>query len=318
MSIGIHQLRCFAAVADHGHVTRAAASLYISQPALSAQIRALESAAGCSLFERHPKGMELTPAGQAFLVHARVCLAEFENAMESARAAARGASSVVRVGIIVGTQVDVISHVLRTFRSAAPRTRIEFVEHTFEVPSAGLTAGDVDIAFVVLPMHTEGLEVLPLAQASLVAALPGDHALAGRDDLSIEEILDEPWMVTDTPDDICRAYWQASAHRTKDPIIHHRVKTMDKFVQLVAAGEVVGIAPAWIVQYYDGQSVSFIPVRDVSGPTIALAWRETERSRPAILQMQAAARAAVALSEKPDGHVGSGRTAGTDTTGSGK
>lgn len=297
MTLGVHQLRCFVAVAEHGHVTRAANALFMTQPALSAQIRIVETTVGVALFDRHPRGMELTPAGEAFLVHARVCLAEFDSALEAARAAARGADTVIRVGIIVGTQVDVISHVLRTFRSASPGTRVELVEYTFANPSAGLTLDETDVAFVVLPMRTDSLAVLPLARAAIVAAVPIDHPFAEKGALSIAEILDEPWVSTETADEVCRNYWLATAYRSGPPITHHRVKTMDKFVQLVAAGEVIGIAPSWVTQYYEGQAVSFVPVVDVEPPTVALAWRDTDTLRPLVIQMCAAARAVTAAAD---------------------
>lgn len=292
MTLGIHQLRCFVAVAEHRHVTRAASSLFMTQPALSAQIRSLEELVGVQLFFRHPKGMELTPAGEAFLVHARLSLAEMDNALDAARAAAAGARSVIRVGLIVGTQIDVISRVLRSFREATPGARLEFTEYTFEVPSAGLTRGETDVAFIVLPMHTAGIGYDPLERPGVVAVLPEDHPLSERQSLSITEILGAPWVSADTTDDICREYWLAVSYRTSPPVTHHRVRTMDKFIQLVASGEAIGIAPAWVEHHYGRRPVRFIPVPDVESPTVALAWPADHESAPPVVQMRAAARAA--------------------------
>ena len=71
MSIELHHLRYFVVVAEEGHVSRAAGRLHIAQPSLSAQIRYLEEQLGVQLFLRHPRGMQLTPAGKAFLEPAR-------------------------------------------------------------------------------------------------------------------------------------------------------------------------------------------------------------------------------------------------------
>ncbi|SNT35048.1 DNA-binding transcriptional regulator, LysR family [Streptosporangium subroseum] len=296
MTLRIHQLECFIAVAEHGHVTRAAQSLFVTQPALSSQIRALEAELGVALFSRHAKGVDLTPAGEVFLPHVRASLLELEHAVDAARAAATGVHSVVRVGLIVGTQVDVISRVLRAFRQVAPGSRIEFVEYTFDKPSAGLRAGETDVAFVVLPMHEEDLSFMPLEQPGVVATLFDEHPLSNRSSVSISEILDEPWVSTDTPDEICRGYWLAASHRVVPPVVHHRVRTMDKFIQLVAAAEAVGIAPAWVERNYQGRPIRFIPVIDVESPTVALAWREGEDASPAVVHMRGAARAALGSS----------------------
>lgn len=208
---------------------------------------------------------------------------------------------MVRVGLIVGTQVDVISQVLRAFRQVAPASRVEFVGYTFDKPSAGLRVGETDVAFVVLPMHEESLSFMPLERPGVVATLFEDHPLSDRASLRISEILEEPWAYADTPDEICRDYWVAASHRVGPPVIHHRVHTMDKFVQLVAAAEAVGIAPAWIERYYQGRPIRFIPVNDVESPTVALAWREGEDGSPAVVQMRRAARAALDSSDVQPG-----------------
>lgn len=293
MTLGVHQLRCFVAVAEHRHVTRAARSLFMTQPALSAQIRSLEESVGARLFVRHPKGVALTPAGEAFLVHARLSLAEIENAFDAARAAAAGARSVIRVGLIVGTQVEVISRVLGSFHEISPHTRLEFTEYTFAQPSAGLTTGETDVAFVVLPMQTAGIGLDPLEQPGVVAVLPESHPLSDREKVSITEILDEPWVSADTTDEICRNYWLAVPYRASPPVTHHRVRTMDKFIQLVASAEAIGIAPAWVAHHYGWSPVRFIPVPDVESPTVVLAWPAAETSSSLVVQMRSAAHAAV-------------------------
>ena len=181
----------------------------------------------------------------------------------------------MRVGLIVGTQVDIISRVLQASARSLPGAGSSS-SNTIDKPSAGLRAGETDVAFVVLPMHEEDLSFMPLERPGVVATLFDQHPLSDRSSVSIGEILEEPWVSTDTPDEICRGYWLAASHRTVPPVVHHRVRTMDKFIQLVAAAEAVGIAPAWVERNYQGRPVRFIPVIDVESPTVALAWREGE------------------------------------------
>lgn len=83
--MSLAQIRYFVAVAEEGHVGRAAARLRIAQPPVSRQIRALEDEIGTPLFERTPKGMALLPSGRAFLDHARGILEAVDRATDAAR-----------------------------------------------------------------------------------------------------------------------------------------------------------------------------------------------------------------------------------------
>jgi DNA-binding transcriptional LysR family regulator len=180
MPIGLHHLRYFLAVAEEGHVTRAAARLHLSQPSLSAQIRYLEEQVGVALFERSPRGMILTPAGEAFAAQARASLAAASSAIEDARQAAVGTTGKLKIGFIVGTQIELTSRILQTFRERFPNVALEFAEHSFADPSAGLNTGDVDLAFVMPPIQHDGLRFEQLFEAPRVAVLPArTNLLAG-------------------------------------------------------------------------------------------------------------------------------------------
>lgn len=280
MPIGLHHLRYFLAVAEEGHVTRAAARLHLSQPSLSAQIRYLEDQVGVALFERHPRGMILTPAGEAFAAQARASLAAASAAIEEARRAAAGTIGKLRIGFIVGTQIELTSRILRTFRERFPEVTLELAEHSFADPSAGLNTGDVDLAFVMPPIQHDGLCFEQLFQAPRVAVLPSTHLLARPGSpISVTELFDEPWIIADTDDTVCRDYWLAMEHRTSPPRRVYRTRSLDKFIQLAAAGEVVGLAASWAEQAFSRPGITFVPVHDVSPAVTALAWHP-EREQP--------------------------------------
>src|SRR5215213_2022936 len=99
MAIDLARLRCFVAVAEDGHITRAAERLGMQQPPLSRQIRRMEHELKVQLFRRLPRGVELTSAGHALLPEAKSILARFDRALEMTLRAARGEEGSLCVGI---------------------------------------------------------------------------------------------------------------------------------------------------------------------------------------------------------------------------
>src|SRR5919205_762115 len=117
MAIELRLLRYFTAVAEEGHVGNAAARLFISQPALSQQIRALEEQVGVPLFTRHARGVELTEAGEVLLAEAREEIA-------------RGEAGALRIGMPPGLEPGMVPELLASLREAHPDARIEVRELT--------------------------------------------------------------------------------------------------------------------------------------------------------------------------------------------
>jgi DNA-binding transcriptional LysR family regulator len=272
MPMGLHHLRYFVAVADEGHISRAAARLRISQPSLSAQIQYLEREVGIALVQRHARGVTVTPAGVAFLEQARVALAAARAAVDAARRAGHAQAGILKIGFIVGTQIEITGRILTLFQAKHPEVTAEFTEHSFTDPSAGLNSGEVDVAFVVQPFQHNGLAFLPLDESPRLAVLPATHPLAGRDAISIKEILDERWAPADTDDLVCRDFWLAMEHRDGPARLGQRIRSLDKLVQLVMSGNAIGLLSQWAIQAFDRPGLAFVPVTDVAPVVTALAW----------------------------------------------
>ena len=121
----LRHLRYFVAVAEEGSLTIAAEKrLHTAQPSLSRQLRDLEMEVGTPLFTRGARGVALTPAGRAFLDHARLALSQAAEAIQAARRAARPAKTVFSVGFLTGQEVDWLPHVTQILRAELPS--IEF------------------------------------------------------------------------------------------------------------------------------------------------------------------------------------------------
>src|SRR5262249_62226302 len=128
-------------------------------------------------------------------------------------------------------------------------------------PSAGLNDGHVDIAFVMPPIAHHGLNFSEIYHVPRVAVLNATHPLAGRATISIREMFDDPWIVAETDDEVCRNFWLAGHHRGGTPAkLGPTTTSIDKFIQLVAVGDVVGLAAAWVEPVVRRPGVRFVPV----------------------------------------------------------
>jgi len=195
----LRHLRYFVAVAEEGHVTRAAARLGIQQPPLSQQIKALEAELEVQLFRRKPRGVELTPAGESFLGDARRILAEVEGALAGARRTARGEQGRVAVGFTASTPFHpLVTRAIRDFRATHPRVSVSLQEGGTAELVAAVRTERLDVAFVrSAAPDGEGVRFLDLLEEPMLAALPARHRLARSRGaaLPLTELAGEPLVL---------------------------------------------------------------------------------------------------------------------------
>ena len=174
----LRHLRYFLAVAEEGHITRAAERLGMQQPPLSRLIRAMERELDVQLFRRKARGVELTDAGRALHDRARVILADVDQAFETTRRTARGEQGRIRLGVTpTGPFHPLVPRVIRAFREAFPHVSLSLEERLSSELVEGLGSGRIDAAFAWTP-PTEGLVTHRLQDDDLVVVLPTNHALA--------------------------------------------------------------------------------------------------------------------------------------------
>jgi DNA-binding transcriptional LysR family regulator len=245
----LRHLRYFIAVAEEGHITRAAERLGMQQPPLSQQIRALERELDVQLFRRKPRGVELTDAGSAFLEQARAILDQVDRAFATARRTARGEQGRVVVGFTGSAPFHpFVPRVIRAFREMHPLVSLVLEESGSSELVQGLHNEDIDAAFIRSPVaDVVGLVVKPLLEEDMLVALPAAHSLAREATaLPLPALANETFILYKRPggpglyDTIITACRGAGF----SPRVGQEAPRIISTLNLVAAGLGVSIVPA--------------------------------------------------------------------------
>jgi DNA-binding transcriptional LysR family regulator len=178
----LHRLRYFVAVAEERHITRAAARLGMAQPPLSQQIRQLEAELDTPLFERLPKGVALTPAGEALLEDARAILDAADRASRRARRVAAGEEGELAGGLTTSAALHpLVPRLLRAFRDGHPQIAYDLHEMNAAELTEAVLSGRLAFGIMRAPVaRPPTLSFVDLGSEMLLAALPADHRLPVR------------------------------------------------------------------------------------------------------------------------------------------
>jgi DNA-binding transcriptional LysR family regulator len=291
MDVHLRDLRYFVATAEEEHVTRAAERLFVSQPSLSKQLRALERQLGFALFERSRRGVALTPAGRALLGPARALLADWNEGVSAAREHASVGHLVVGMQTAVGRGLQRAA--LAAFARRQPTVLPSLRLVPWTDPTAGLADGDSDVAFLWLPAPRDGVDHVPVAEERRHVALAADSPLAERPSLPFSALLDEPFVALPEAAGPLRDWWLATAERGgRPPVIGTVADTADAALEAVASGLGVVLLAEGNAALYSRPGVVTRPVTGLAPATLALAWRTMDR-RAMVRDFVAAVREAL-------------------------
>src|ERR1700746_2943872 len=202
MSMGagmeLRHLRYFVAVAEAGGLTVAAEQrLHTSQPSLSRQIRDLEDELGAQLLTRRARGIELTPAGRAFLDHARLVLSQVEAAGEAARRVAHPGRPCFTIGFLTGHELKWMPEALRILRDELPNIDVVISSQYSPLLAGGLSKGKIDVAFLRRERGVPDLAFRLLVKEPMMVVLPRDHRLAALKSIGPRELVSETFVTVD-------------------------------------------------------------------------------------------------------------------------
>ena len=284
MDVHGRDLRYFAAVAEELHFTRAAERLYVSQPALSKQIRMLEKQVGAALFERDRREVRLSAVGAALLPHAQRMLAEWDAAQEAVGRVLADRAAVLVVGMSTSPgRGGVLPAIRSRFTAARPDARLRLRHVPWQDSTAGLADGTCDAAFVWLPLpDPDRFRWVVVAEEPRLVAMADTHPLADKEIIDFTDLLDEPFLALPDSAGPLRDYWLATDARGGKPaLIGAEVASTEETYEALVAGLGVVLLAAGNTPLITLGGVVTRAVRGISPSRFALAWRADDR-RPLV------------------------------------
>ena len=287
----LRHLRYFVAVADAGSLTVAAGrKLHTSQPSLSRQIRDLEDEVGAQLLTRGARGIELTPAGRAFLDHARLVLSQVEAAADAARGIAHPARPRFVMGFLTNHELTWMPEAFRILGEELPNIDVMISSQYSPSLANALLKGTVDAAFLRRERGFPELAFRLLVKEPLLVFLPSGHRLAALKAISPADLVGEKFVsVSHTAAPVLRRvidnYLKRSGvHVTPAHEIDHAVigtKRSDfrqSAVALIASTRGVGLLPAY-TQNFLSPSVTSRPLKgDTPTVDLVLGYKKSNKS----------------------------------------
>ena len=276
MRISLRHFRFFVAVAESGQVSKAAAALFTSQPAVTEAIKTLETDIGVKLFNRSPRGVTLTYEGAIFLQHAQSVLAAAADAMlapQQVRHDMTGEFTLACTHTVAGYFVTPL---LTRFRRIFPSIKINLVERDRPEIERRIVSGEVDIAVCLLSplQNLDRLETELLVSSKRRLWLPANHPLLERKRVTLRDIQSEPYVMLtiDDAEKTTRSYFEGAGFQ---PNVIFRTSSMEAIRNLVAEGYGVTILSDMVYRPWslDGARLAATSISDpVPSMDIGLAW----------------------------------------------
>ena len=289
--MNLNQLEYLVAVAETLNFTRAAERCYISQTALTQQIRSLEKSIGVALFDRDSHHVQLTAAGSAYLNEARAILSRSNEAIRIARLAGEGISGELTLGFISGYGHSDFVPILRRFRHSCPGIQTTLIRGNSSVLTDHLVNQRCDLIFTVSPFQRTNplLEHRRLRSYPVMAVLPADHALGQQKAVTYGDLEHCPFIMmqpTDRPRDQMEESLLIYNRGGYLPGIAAIEGEPETLMLMIAAGMGVSMLPEYITRpYADSKDVAVLPVvrQDGAAETVdfEVSWLSTN-TNPAL------------------------------------
>ncbi len=272
--MNLRDLTYLVAVAELKHFGKAAERCYVSQPTLSGQIKKLEEELGVTLFERTNRRVMLTSIGEEIVATAKRLLHEAETIQEIGKLAQDPLGGTFRLGAFPTLSTYLFPELVIKIKKSLPNLRLILVEEKTERLIEQLKSGKIEAALLALPISEEGLESTALFDDAFQLAVPNNHSLAKRKQITMDDIsnhrlllLEEGHCLRDQAMEVC----QLTGTEEQD----FRATGLETLRQMVRAGTGITLMPEIAIRKGEAD-IHYLPFKGTPpSRTIGLVWRKT-------------------------------------------
>ncbi|KVX93104.1 LysR family transcriptional regulator [Burkholderia ubonensis] len=290
----LKQLRYFVAVADELHFGRAAKRLFISQPALSFDIRKFEDALGVQLFARTSKSVALTNAGEVLLGEARRLLLQAAEAERLTVRSASGYAGRLRVGFVHSMLYRGLPDAVRRFEADHPGVEIVLSEMNTQAQVQAIQRGQIDLGYAHWGHFPPEVNSTPIHAEPFVCCLPAGHPLARRRQVALAALADEPFILF--PRDAAPHYHDLIIAQCVNagfsPLIRHEARLWQTILSMIEFGMGVALVPR-VLQQVKSDRLAFRPLKDAPLESRTLELKRSGSAEPVALRFAEYLRASI-------------------------
>ncbi|KVO56082.1 LysR family transcriptional regulator [Burkholderia ubonensis] len=290
----LKQLRYFVAVADELHFGRAAKRLFISQPALSFDIRKFEDALGVQLFARTSKSVALTNAGEVLLGEARRLLLQAAEAERLTVRSASGYAGRLRVGFVHSMLYRGLPDAVRRFEADHPGVEIVLSEMNTQAQVQAIQRGQIDLGYAHWGHFPPEVDSTPIHAEPFVCCLPAGHPLARRRQVALAALANEPFILF--PRDAAPHYHDLIIAQCVNagfsPLIRHEARLWQTILSMIEFGMGVALVPR-VLQQVKSDRLAFRPLKDAPLESRTLELKRSGSAEPVALRFAEYLRASI-------------------------
>ncbi|MBM5782350.1 MAG: LysR family transcriptional regulator [Pelagibacterales bacterium] len=270
--MNIRDLKYIVAVAKEQNFNEAARKVFVSQPTLSMQIKKLEDELGVQIFERLNKNFLITKAGKEILKKAELILREAEEIKNIAKNFKDPFSGEFRIGAFPTLASYYFPQIVGTISKNFPDLKILLVEEKTEILLQKLKNGEIDAAFIAMPINQDELEGTKIFSEEFLLALPNNHILAKKKKVSNKELKDVEMMLLEEGHCLRNQALKACSMLGSFEKQDFRATSLETLRQMVANGSGITLMPEIAVRKDD--QITYVKIDNAPKRIIGLYWRD--------------------------------------------
>lgn len=284
--MNLMQLQCFCAVAETSNFTQAAQKLFVTQPAISRLISALEKEVGLQLLKRDTRHVSLTPAGEAFFHSSQRMLEDYTDGISGAKLAARGWAGKLRVGFLRDTFDSDLARLILAYRQRYPNVYVEMKGYNHTQITDAILKGAIDVAASSrLDVDAEAIQYTRIRKVQDMAILPRDHALATKESLYLSDLQKCDFILMSRSSSVPGHDFLMKAAKEAGfiPNVVAYAMFVPELLTMVASGLGVSVMSGSLAALA-GESCAFVPLKLIGPSWKSVFWRSTN-DNPCLVQL---------------------------------